>query len=695
MTGSGKSKSMHSDWDHLSYDQKKVMDAWERCLSGDESDQSSTFVRSIIHESWDRSVSKGINSEYEGSPEKLDREQLEYRKQQSNPLLAASKQTFANIGQRLNGTNAILLLTDNEGMVIDEIGDRSTLFAGKDINLTVGCNWNEDVIGTNGIGTTISTGKPVFVHGAEHFCKGIKSWSCSGAPIRDPRDGHVVGVIDLSGPVEIFQPYTSALIAEAAREIEKALAAINYEEQLKLLETFFAKLSPDSVKEDVIILDRFGRIAFCKKNNKSELSQNHSKTLQLGNQLVDLNLDEIRTSSEIYSALPKELKDCTVNVLKNKGIQGAMLVFNEKTNPVTGSYRDVPALGTSKTGGSPKIINPENQGPDIIGNYPPLVEAIETVRRLAMSPVQMTILIEGETGVGKELFAHLIHHTISQNRKTPFITINCGAFSKELIGGELFGHVPGSFTGALKEGKAGKFELANGGVLCLDEIGELPLEIQPFLLRVLEERVVYRISADKGIPIDVSLIAATNRVLKDEVARGNFRADLFYRISPATISIPPLRERGDDIMLLAEHFNRQMTEASGLEPLIFSSSVEETLLAYGWPGNVRQLKNMIEKLHILQKNRKIDLSDLPRDVFEDPVETRENSPEEAIIVKREEKQDPVANLNLENIEKETIIEALRKKNGNLSQVAKLLGISRPTLYRKMKLYQIRRHFFIN
>ncbi len=680
---------MQNQTEQGDYDENKVMDAWERYLTGGTEADSANHVRSVIHESWFRSVSSGVKADSERSPEKLDKDHLEYRLQKFDKLRAASRQTFANIGKRLNGTNAILLLTDSNGTVIDEIGDKTTLFAGKDINLSVGGNWNEGVIGTNGIGTALSTGKPVFVHGAEHFCLGIKSWSCSGAPIRDPLDGSVIGVIDLSGPVEIFQPYTAALIAEAAREIEKALAEINYEDQVKLLEAFFSTVNTVNVKEDVVILDKYGRIVFCKEVDQYATDFQERSVLRRGAQLIDLNLDKINTSNDIYSALPKEFQECTVNILRKEGIQGAMLVFDEKGAKRKAGKKELTA-GTAKQRTLP-ILQREDS-PEIIGKHPPLLEAIETVKTLANSPIQMAILIEGETGVGKELFANLIHHTVSQVRKAPFITVNCGAISAELIGGELFGHVPGSFTGALKEGKAGKFELANGGVLCLDEIGELPLEIQPYLLRVLEERVVYRISADKGTPLDITFVAATNRVLKDEVAKGKFRQDLYYRISPATIKIPPLRERGEDILLLAEHFNQQMTRLTGLEPLKFTEKAESALLSHNWHGNVRELKNIIENLHILHKTRKVRQSDLPVELTQEP-EIQAAPPK---ITHQTEPQTgeirvPVSQ-NLVSMEKEAIIQALKEKNGNLSQVAKHLGISRPTLYRKMDIYKIKRQF---
>jgi transcriptional regulator with PAS, ATPase and Fis domain len=296
------------------------------------------------------------------------------------------------------------------------------------------------------------------------------------------------------------------------------------------------------------------------------------------------------------------------------------------------------------------------------------------------------LLIEGETGVGKELFARLVHAGSRRTPNDPFIALNCGAITKDLFGSELFGHVAGAFTGATREGKPGVFELASGGVLNLDEVGELPLEIQPFLLRVLEERVVHRIGDSRGRPVDVRLIASTNRDLKQEVAAGRFRRDLYYRIGAVSIIVPPLRERGHDVLLLLEHFNRQIAARSGGDPLEFSPDAQDALLAYRWPGNVRELKNLIERLHVMARGGNIELRDLPAEITA-------VGPEGAVA--RNDHPAPLLEAPMstfEDAERQAIKNALVAEGGNLSKVARRLGISRPTLYRKLGQYGIRRGF---
>ena len=239
----------------------------------------------------------------------------------------------------------------------------------------------------------------------------------------------------------------------------------------------------------------------------------------------------------------------------------------------------------------------------IIGESEALRTAVDIACKIGETEDVTSLLIEGETGVGKELFARLIHSASRKSANSPFIALNCGAITKELFGSELFGHVGGAFTGASRDGKPGVFELANGGVLSLDEIGEMPLDMQPFLLRVLEERAVNRLGDSRLRPVDVRLVASTNRDLKAEVANGRFRKDLFYRISTVSIQVPPLRDRGSDSLLLIEHFNRKLADRKGSVPLRFSNHALDALLAYRWPGNVRELRNLVERLHLLSLQR--------------------------------------------------------------------------------------------
>jgi len=291
-------------------------------------------------------------------------------------------------------------------------------------------------------------------------------------------------------------------------------------------------------------------------------------------------------------------------------------------------------------------------------------------------------LIQGETGVGKELFARLVHSRIPKS-DAPYVTVNCAAIASDLIGSDLFGYVDGAFTGAARGGRPGKFELANGGVLCLDEIGDMPIELQPYLLRALEQRAVYRIGDNRRRPVDVRLVAMTNRDLRKEIAGGRFRRDLFYRIGVVTIEVPPLRERGDDLALLIQHFSEKLSRETGRPPLRFRDDAMAHLGRYKWPGNVRELRNVLQRLFLLSRDGIVRVEDLPAEIRDD-----------FSLGEGEGEDDAIGNIlsgksgDLESIEASAIRRAVIAENGNLTKVAAVLGISRPTLYRKLKQYRI-------
>ena len=294
-------------------------------------------------------------------------------------------------------------------------------------------------------------------------------------------------------------------------------------------------------------------------------------------------------------------------------------------------------------------------------------------RARLLSGRRVAVLIQGETGVGKELFARAIHG--DEVRNGPFVTFNCGATTKELIGNELFGHVRGAYTGATNEGRAGRFEVAHGGTLCLDEIGELPLELQPVLLRVLEEGVVCRLGEAKPRRVDVRLLAMSNRDLLEEVDAGRFRRDLYHRISVTRIRVPPLRERDADIDLLTEHFNHRVAARHGVASRSFGPDVKALLRGYAWPGNVRELRNVVESLLLTSSEATVRSDELPAELL-------------AAVGVAPCAASAAPATSLEESERLAIVRAVQSVHGNLAQAARALGISRSTLYRKVERYHL-------
>lgn len=292
-----------------------------------------------------------------------------------------------------------------------------------------------------------------------------------------------------------------------------------------------------------------------------------------------------------------------------------------------------------------------------------------------VAPTQMSVLINGASGTGKEYVAHRIHQ-LSKRADKPFIAIDCGSIPKDLAASEFFGHVKGSFTGALSD-KVGAFEEANGGTLFLDEIGNLSYEVQVQLLRALQERRIRRIGSTKEIEVDVRLISATNENLKEAIAKGNFREDLYHRINEFTLQMPALKDRPEDILLFANFFLDQANRELDRSLIGFDAEASEALQKYSWPGNLRQLKNVVKRATLLAQGEFITAKDLGEEIHERKLtEDDKAEPEESFMLHDEE------------TEKHRILKALQQTGNNKSKAAALLGIDRKTLYNKLKLYQI-------
>ncbi|MFC4024334.1 sigma-54 interaction domain-containing protein [Oceanobacillus longus] len=311
----------------------------------------------------------------------------------------------------------------------------------------------------------------------------------------------------------------------------------------------------------------------------------------------------------------------------------------------------------------------------LVGNSLPLNQTVRIARKAAKSDA--TTLILGESGTGKEVCARAIHET-SDRSTGPFIPVNCGAIPSALFESELFGYEGGSFTGAERKGKAGKIEMADGGTLFLDEVGELPLEMQVKLLRVLQENSVYRIGDSKGKTINVRFIAATNQNLEQLMEEKRFRSDLFYRLNVIQLTMPPLRDRIDDINELSEMFLKQFASKYQVPIPEIESDAFNMLLQYNWPGNIRELRNLMERIIILTEEAKITKDDLLSYLPSTSSIWKNSETEESNTIPQEKK-----NLEIQLIEK-----TLQETNGNKSDAAKRLGISRVTLYNKMKKYGI-------
>ena len=639
-------------------DPRETAKAWSKFLSNRNAPSlPMTGVRSVIYQSWVRSNSTGIKPDLFAAPSHERGSSVAKSTYDHEELRRATRASLNQIGALLSSAEAMLILTDRNGVILETVGDNSTLTKAYKINLSVGGVWSEDASGTNGIGTALWTGQPTYVHGEEHFCEGMKAWSCAAAPIRDPIDRSIIGVINLSGLTSIFQKHNAAFAATAARDIEVALEQEQSLLNIRLMEAIIGTfpVRAQEPTDGLAIVDRFGRLIF-NRNTGLELGR-QDRDLGLGTRFLDLQ--DGLSEEEILAKLPMG-HDCQdIRLINIDGeVKGAALVFGAPRRAVPQRPKPVPMRslpGVQINGSDLKIV----------GKSDAILEALDIAERI--STVNTPTLIEGQTGVGKELFARLIYSRMDPQHLQKFTAVNCGAITPQIFA-----------DGLLQPSESGL-----SAPLCLDEIGELPADMQPFLLRVIEERLTSLHGPGQSEP-SVRVLSLTNRTLLAEVEAGRFRRDLFYRLSTVILKIPPLCDRGEDILLIAEHYNRKIAAETGRDLLVLGSDVQDALMAHPWPGNVRELRNVISGLHYLAKARHVTPSDLPREITAPPLA---KGPQGEVNLAQVERLTRA--ISLKHAEVIHIENSLAQHHGNISKAAIALGISRPTLYRKIQNFGIK------
>ena len=638
--------------------EKEIRRAWEWFI---EDGTAPATVRAVVASSWQRSQDHRVPVEGHGAPLVPGAELVEHYSIHS-PLVEAARPALRQARLFLAEANSMIILTDPSGLILETAGDPRTIDFGHLVHLEQGGLWKEADIGTNAIGTAIATSEPVQIHGAEHFCNDIGVWTCAATPIWHPEDGDLLGVVDISGPARTFNPQALAFAVSVKHQIEGAIAqSINSDHQ-RLLRCFLQKRSLWA-NEHIVAIDHRGRIIYGEDSALRDLERHHRGLASSGRIASLKGVPAGGWVSALRELLPSASAEPVID--QNRQI-GAIIVLHNRRRP------SVPTLERPLT---ERFFDFD----EILGDSVAMQEVKERARKMAVTGAP--ILIEGETGVGKELFARAIHST-GPTSSGPFVPVNCGGIPRDLFGSELFGYSKGAFTGAREQGHAGKIEAADGGLLCLDEVGEMPLEHQPFLLRVLEDGLVYRIGSNEGLPVRLRLVSLTNRNLLAEAEAGRFRRDLYYRIAVLRLQIPPLRDRGDDVVALTHHFAGKA--ASRMErPLPrFHDEVLRIFRLYSWPGNVRELRNVVENMILLGNSDQLGIDDVP-------MEVRQPADQVAATFS-DEQQSLSASPNLKLSERAAIEAVLAEARGNLTDAAKRLGIARSTLYRKLDEYGIGR-----
>jgi transcriptional regulator of acetoin/glycerol metabolism len=593
----------------------------------------------------------------------MEGEELQKKLEKNSELILNAAPFINHLYDFVRGSEFFALLCDGDGCILNVVGDENILLESSKLKMITGAYMDEAHIGTNAMSLVISEGRPSQVSGKEHFINVYHKWTCSAAPIRDEL-GNIIGIINLTGYIENVNPHTLGMVVAAANAIERMLQNNKYNLMIEIckkrLETTF-----DSISSGILTCDLEGNITTMNKQvaNMFGYDAQKMKNMKIPDLIPSFNevIERLKskgtfTDEDVYVNNPVNKLQFTLTAypiygLDNK-IEEITLVFYElkKSRKLAGRILSGQAIYTFD-----KIIGINNK----------FQKLVEYAKKIADS--KSTILITGESGTGKEIFAQSIHNQ-SKRSEEPFIAVNCGAIPRTLIESELFGYEGGAFTGAKKGGNVGKFEIAEGGTIFLDEIGEMPFDMQIRLLRVIEEGVINRIGSSKPINIDVRIIAATNKDLKNEVVEGDFRKDLYYRLNVLPIHLPPLRDRREDIEQLVNYYMRKTSKRLNKHKVDIPVEYMEYLKNYDWPGNIRELENVIERI----VNSEVIQMNLYNEVAEN----------------QEKLNDTYIGITLEQMEKHHITEVIKEVKGNMSLAAKILDIARSSLYRKTEKYNI-------
>lgn len=626
-------------------------------------------VRPMIASSWMRSKDFHVNMTKPLRAPILSRPELHSLQAANQTLIDIAKPIMKKMHSLVGETKNLISLHNPDGYMLYSCGDEYYAEMETESSFSLGVCWQERYIGTNGITLAVLEDSPVQVYGAEHYCAAQHDGTCSAAPIHD-RDGKIIGVLNMAGKDWSGTLHTLGLVA---------LASFSIENQLTLLHSYrLVDTAISSISEGIVVVDRelciqrinLGGEQILRAKKESLLG--HSISTWFGSRHEELQL---RLQKEIapFSFAEEELIvgehhiSCNISIFPivvEQHPEGAVLLLRRS--------RSITALANQVMGNQARYAFDS-----IITQAPQILRTIQTMESIAAT--NCTVLLEGESGTGKELFAHAIH-SASNRKNGPFIAVNCASLPHSLVESELFGYEKGAFTGALGQGNPGKFELADGGTVFLDEIGELPLEIQSKLLRVLDTHRIFRIGGKTEKHLDIRVIAATNRDLQREVRNFNFREDLYYRINVLSFHIVPLRERVGDVPVLANYFIDEINRRGERNSKIISPECMRILEQHTWPGNVRELQNVILRAYYCSgKSEAILPEHLPDDLLHPLSNTQEQQLKQYF--------------GEDSAQKEKIERVLAQCNGDTKRACQQLGVSRATLYRYLSYYNLQARAF--
>jgi len=673
----------------------------------------------LIEQSHLRCTALGLTRIERPDFEPMIRGDLVVARERNQRLLTHAAPVMEMLFEQIVNTESMIVLTDAQGTILHSIGDDEFLARAGKVALAPGVNWAEQSKGTNAIGTALVEERPTLVHAGEHFIHANSFLTCSAAPIVDPR-GNMLGVLDVTGDQMSYHQHTMGLVRMSARMIENHWLSEDYGNRLRL----HFHLRPEfigTLLEGIIVVGGDGRILGANRSALDQLDVSGAALrMHTITSLFETTIGAVIDHFRAPIPLPMRLtmsngRQFHASARFNGPLRSVMAGLEgaptARAGQDTASRHDgAPAGGAAtppqRAAGDDSARRAGLSGLHYLSTGDAQVEAVVTkVQRVLNKEIPLLIL--GETGTGKELLARAVHQDSNRARQ-PFVAVNCASIPESLIEAELFGYEDGAFTGARRKGASGRILQANGGTLFLDEIGDMPLSLQARLLRVLQERCVTPLGSHKSIPVDIAVVSATHRNLREMCAASTFREDLYYRLNGLVVRLPALRDRSD----LRTVARRIVLAESPDGPPEISASVMALFERYAWPGNIRQLANVLRTAVVMAgSDPQITEEHLSEDFLEDvrrqPAATVATAvsgaaPAAAATTIAPSLAAPAAAAEvpaagpgastpsvapartLGESEIALIQAALDAAGGNISEASKALGISRNTIYRKLR-----------
>lgn len=616
-----------------------------------------------IKESWQRCKLYGLEHSNQPQLQRLGQSDQSSLDEEHHRLITTTgNEVLPYYENILSNTQCLILLTDNQGQALNSWGDKRFLASPNKALFEKGIDWKEKSNGTNAIGTALACGEAVQIQRDDHFLKANRFMIGSAAPIYDV-NRTLLGVLDISSDAYLPQSHTLGMVKLMSQSIENRLITSTFSDEHFLLtfNTNFDNL--DSQWSGIIAFNEGGTIISA--NRRAEILLCYDLALVNITDVFDVPLQKLKNQLPSLPFSFKALNKYQMHGFIKAPIKNEIQAVDFRNN-----------ASTAITAPDSDIITLEqfSFGDEKISR------CIEQAERIIDKDIP--ILIHGETGVGKEVFVKGLHH-YSQRRMHPLVAVNCAAIPSDLVESELFGYEKGAFTGASSKGAIGFIRKAHQGTLFLDEIGEMPLSVQSRLLRVLQERKVTPLGSTESYHVDIKLISATNRSLRKDVESGQFRQDLYYRVSGLNLELPSLRERTDRKQLFHQ-VNALYSNGSKNEKL--SPEIIELFNQHPWPGNIRQLVSVIQIAQAMSDDESIQTKHLPDDFFEDLKQNKINK-NHVVNSKTFHTEQTVEHLSIEDkiaTERAELLQVYNEYKGNISQTAKALAISRNTLYKRLK-----------